>query len=506
MFDINEILRDLKYFYPEIVLTVTILLVLIAELIPNINKKLIIPLISLAGLLFSMFFSFQLFEKLERLHEILNVQERFLFSDMIVVDHLGVFFRVLFALTSAIIVLLSIPTFKRAGEYYALLLTSTLGMYLMASSTHIIMIALSLEIVGIACYVLAGYRRAERRSSEAALKYMLYGVVSTGIMLYGFSFLYGCTGKLNIYEIREALMMETLDNLLLLVSVIFILVGIGYKIAMVPFHFWCPDVYEGAPTPITTFFSVGPKVAGIALLIRFIFAGMSVQVNDAVEQWVSIGNTNLPFMFAVLSAITMTLGNAAALAQRNLKRLLAYSSIAHTGYILMGFAMFTGAGINAVLFYVIVYLFMNFGAFIVVDGVALRLKSENIAQYRGLAARAPYLCFAFTVFLISLTGIPPTAGFISKVLLFAAVIDSKLYWLAVVGAANVVVSLYYYFRIIKAMYLEKSISTDDSALAVPRMHIFLITSLLIPTIYFGLFWSPLREWTTFSLNFLVGVD
>lgn len=506
MIDINEILRDLTYFYPEIVLTVAVLFVLIADLIPNINKKLIIPLLSLAGLLLSMIFSFQLFEKLARLHEIFNVQERFLFSNMIIVDHLSVFFRVFFALSSAIIVLLSIPTFKRAGEYYALLLVATLGMYLMASSTHIIMIALSLEIVGIACYVLAGYRRSEHRSSEAALKYMLYGAVSTGIMLYGFSFLYGISGEVNIYKIRETLMLEPVDNLLLLVSVIFVLAGIGYKIAMVPFHFWCPDVFEGAPTPITTFFSVGPKVAGVALLIRFIFAGISVQVSETVEQWISIGDIDLSLVLAVLSAVTMTLGNTAALGQRNLKRLLAYSSIAHAGYILMGFTMFTGAGINAVLFYVIVYLFMNFGAFIVVDGVALRLKSENIDQYRGLASRAPYLCFALTVFLISLTGIPPTAGFIGKVLLFAAVIDSKLYWLAVIGAVNVVVSLYYYFRIVKAMYLEKSISADDSALAVPRMHIFLITFLLIPTIYFGLFWSHLLEWTTFSFNFMLSID
>ena len=493
-FDFQEILRDLNYFYPEIVLTVTILAVLIAELFPAVNKKLVIPYLSLAGLLISMLFAFQL----------LGDQSRFIFTGMMIVDHIGVFFRIFFAISSAIIVLLSMPTFKRSGEYYSLLLMTTLGMYFMASSTHIVMIALSLEIVGVACYVLAGFRRFELRSSEASLKYMLYGAVSTGVMLYGFSFLYGITGEANIYSIRDYLLTHPGNDFLLLVSLLLIMAGIGYKITMVPFHFWCPDVYEGAPTPVTTFFSVGPKVAGVALLTRFLFAGVSEQISTS--EWVSIGDINLPFLLAVLSAVTMTIGNLTALGQKNLKRMLAYSGIAHAGYILMGFTMLTGDGLHAVFFYVVVYLFMNFGAFVIIDAIALRLKSEDIDRYRGLATRAPYLSFALTVFLISLTGIPPTGGFVGKVLLFAAVIDSKLYWLAVIGILNTAVSLYYYFRIVKAMYFKEPDSAGGSVLTVPAIHVFLVTILLIPTIFFGVYWGPLREWTSFGISFMLNVN
>ncbi|MFC1562270.1 NADH-quinone oxidoreductase subunit N, partial [candidate division KSB1 bacterium] len=478
----NTILQDLRYFYPEITLTVTVLAVILAELFTKKNK-IIIPLISLLGLVISILFSLQLF----------NGPERFLFSNMIVVDKFGVFFRIFFAFATSLIVILSYNTFKRSGEYYALIIGAVLGMNLMASSAHIIMIVLSLEIVGITCYVLAGYRRFELRSGEGSLKYMLYGAVSTGVMLYGFSLLYGMTGETNIYAMRLVIpATSTIDSLMLFVSVLFILAGIGYKIAMVPFHFWCPDVYEGAPTPVTTFFSVVPKVAGISLLARFVFAGMSEQVSSNIEQWFALGSTDLPFLLAVLSAVTMTLGNLAALAQKNVKRLLAYSSIAHAGYILMGFTMFNGEGINAILIYTIVYLFMNFGVFTVVDAIASRIKSEQIEDYVGLGARAPYLAFAMTVFLVSLTGLPPTAGFIGKLLLFAAVIHSKLYWLAVIGVLNSVVSLYYYFRIAKAMYLTSS-PAEAAPLSFSRIHLTLVTVLLIPTIYYGIFWNQLNE-------------
>lgn len=496
MINTDLILQDLQYFYPELALTITALAILIAELFQNINKKLVIPFISLSGLFVSLYFSFLL----------IDAPDRFLFGSMIIVDRIGIFFRIFFAFSSIIIVLLSMPTFKRSGEYYALIIMTTLGMYLMASSTHIVMIALSLEIVGVSSYVLAGFRRHEKRSSEASLKFMLYGAVSTGVMLYGFSFLYGITGSANLYGIREYLMQNPVDNLLILTSILFILAGIGYKITMVPFHFWCPDVYEGSPTPVTTFFSVGPKVAGIALLARFLFAGLSEQLGTGMERWSILIDVDMPFLLAVLSAVTMTLGNLAALGQRNLKRLLAYSSIAHAGYILMGFTIFSGEGINAVLFYVVAYLFMNFGAFVVVDAFALRLKSEDIDHYKGMGSRAPYMAFAMTVFLISLTGLPPTVGFIGKLLVFAAVIKEQLYWLAVVGVLNTAVSLFYYFRIVKAMYLNEPDSGDTSALTLSRMHVILVTALLIPTIYFGLFWEPLRKWTTFGIDFMKSVN
>ena len=493
MININTLVQDLGFFYPEIILTATFLAVLLADIFPFSNKDKIIPFISLAGLLLSIYFSFQLIE----------VQDRFLFGKMMIVDHLSVFFRIFFAFSSLIIVLLSMPTFKRSGEYYALILMTTLGMYFMASSTHIVMIVISLEIVGVSSYVLAGFRRSEQRSSEASLKFMLYGAVSTGVMLYGFSFLYGITGSANLYGIREYLLQFPVNDLMVFMSMLFILAGIGYKITMVPFHFWCPDVYEGAPTPVTAFFSVGPKVAGIALLIRFLYAGLSEQLSGVTNTWVPVIGVDIALLLAILSAVTMTLGNLAALGQTNIKRLLAYSSIAHAGYILMGFTIFSSEGVYAVLFYVVTYLFMNFGAFIVVDAIALRLKSEDIEKYRGLGTRAPFMAFSLTIFLIALTGLPPTAGFVGKLLIFASVIDKQLYWLAVVGVLNTAVSLYYYFRIPKAMYFKEVSKDDDSTLVVSRMHTVLVAVMLFLTLYFGLFWEPLRDWTTFGINFML---
>ncbi|MFC1564853.1 NADH-quinone oxidoreductase subunit N [candidate division KSB1 bacterium] len=490
-----NIYQDIQFFYPELVLGITILVVIIADLVTSMDKKLINPMLSVIGLIVSIYFSIQL----------LDTPDRMIFGNMLIVDKFSIFFRIFFAFSTTIIIFISLPTFRKSGEYYALLLATTMGMYLMASSVHIAMIILSLEIVGVGCYVLAGYRKYELRSSEAALKYMLYGAVSTGVMLYGFSFLYGLTNQLNLYAIGETLRTANVDSFVLLVSVLFILAGIGYKIAMVPFHFWCPDVYEGAPTPITTFFSVGPKMAGVALLARFIYAGLSSQIGVEAEAWSSLNNLDLPLLLAVLSAITMTLGNMSALAQSNLKRLLAYSSIAHAGYILMGFAIFTGQGLTAILFYAIVYMFMNFGAFAVVDAIAHRIKSEELEDYRGIGSRAPFLGFAMIVFLVSLTGLPPTAGFIGKFMLFAALINGKLYWLAVVGALNSVVSLYYYFRVAKAMYLKDTNITDTSPIQVSTVHLVVIAVLLIPTIIFGVFWAPLVDWTAFGLNFIMPV-
>ncbi|MCP4727098.1 MAG: NADH-quinone oxidoreductase subunit N [bacterium] len=490
-----DIYQDIQYFYPELVLGITILVVIIADLVTSLDKKLVNPLLSIIGLIISIYFSIQL----------LDIPDRMIFGNMLIIDKFSIFFRIFFAFSTVIIILISLPTFKKSGEYYALLISATLGMYLMAASVHIAMIILALEMVGLCCYILAGYRKYELRSSEAALKYMLYGAVSTGVMLYGFSFLYGITNQTDLYAIGEALRASNVDSFVLMISVLFILAGLGYKIAMVPFHFWCPDVYEGAPTPITTFFSVGPKVAGVALLARFIYAGLSSQIGVTAESWASLNELDLPFLLAVLSAITMTIGNFSALAQKNMKRMLAYSSIAHAGYILMGFAIFTGQGLTAILFYAIVYMFMNFGAFAVVDALAHKIKSEELEDYRGISKRAPFLCFAMVVFLLSLTGLPPTAGFIGKFMIFASLINGKLYWLAIIGALNSVVSLYYYFRVAKAMYLKDAKDTEAEPIQSSAIHLVVITLLLIPTIIFGIFWSPLVTLTSFGFNFVFPV-
>jgi NADH-quinone oxidoreductase subunit N len=322
-------------------------------------------------------------------------------------------------------------------------------------------------------------------------------------MIFGLSILYGLTGELNLIAVGQRLAaMEGVGPAVLVASFL-VLGGIGYKIAAVPFHFWCPDVYEGAATPMTAFLSVAPKAAGFAMLARFTYhlfgqAGALVSID-----W--------PMVLAVISAITMTLGNLVALQQSNVKRLLAYSSIAHAGYLLMGLASYDRAtgtlserGLFGVLFYLAVYVFMNLGAFAVV--IALREKvgnEEDIENYKGIGLRAPLLGVSMAIFLFSLTGLPPFAGFVGKFFLFAAVIDAKLYWLAVVGILNSVVSLYYYARILKAMFLT---SVDEEVRKRPvglaTAHSAILVVLAAPTLLLGIFWGPLADLVNRSVGFL----
>jgi len=450
-----NMLADLRYIYPELILSLAILVVIVADLVTT--NRYVAAFLSLAGLLAALGASVELY----------GVGEQSIFSGMMVVDPLGAFFKIFFTFSTAVVVILSLPAFRRAAEYYALLLTVTLGMCLLASSADVVMIFLSLEIVSVPCYVLAGYRKADVKSNEAALKYLLYGAVSVGVLAYGFSLLYGLTGKTNVFEIQSVLAAKSGYGVTFYLAVLLILAGIGYKWSMVPFHFWTPDVYQGAPTAIVTFFSVGPKAAGLAAFIRFILFALSVPVD--VGRWVPLKDTDIPMLIAALSALTMTVGNLAALAQSDIKRMLAYSTIAHGGYILMGLVLLNGEGLRALLFYLVIYLFMNFGAFLVVEALSYRLKSYDISAYKGLGSRSPLMAFAMSIFLISLVGLPPLGGFIAKLYLFYALINDRVYWLAVVGALNAVVSLYYYFRVIKAMYLEQG--TDTARIAVHPVHL-----------------------------------
>jgi NADH-quinone oxidoreductase subunit N len=277
--------------------------------------------------------------------------------------------------------------------------------------------------------------------------------------------------------------------LLLIVVILLFLAGLLFKTASFPFHFWCPDVYEGAPTPITAFLSVGPKAAGFALFIRLFYPLFATGGGTAPYE--AIAGVNWPTILALVSAVTMTLGNLAALHQDNLKRLLAYSSIAHAGYLLMGMASLSSLGLRGVVFYLGVYLFMNLGAFAVVAILAGAGGTEEIHSYRGLGTRAPFACLAMAVFLFSLIGLPPFAGFVGKVYLFAAVISSKIYWLAVVAALNTVISLYYYLRIVKAMFLDSAIDIFEPQ--VSPWSKGLLVLLIIPTIGLGLYWQPLAR-------------
>jgi NADH-quinone oxidoreductase subunit N len=427
-----------------------------------------------------------------------------LFFGMLHYDALGVFFKYVFGIAACLALIFSQASRDLAdsdkASYYMLILVLLIGMNFLSMSANLLMLYLSFEMVSISSYILTGYAGG-RRSSEAALKYVIYGGVASGAMLYGFSLLFGLTGSLQISEIAEFLRFNPVDRLVLFLALILSLAGFGFKIAAFPFHMWSPDVYEGAPTPFTAFLSVGPKAAGFAVLLRFIFGAFFWPEGGG---YVDIKMIGVSQVIAVLAAASMTYGNLVALRQENIKRMLAYSSIAHAGYMLMGLAAVNHESIEALLFYMVVYLLMNLGAFLVVIIVANQFATEEISGYSGLAKRnasGAWLAVAMTVFLFSLAGIPPTAGFIGKFYLFGAVMKQGLYWVAIVGALNSVVSLYYYVRIVKNMFFDEPATAD----LVTRPGFRLGTALgalSILTIYFGLFWQGLAEWVAASASFV----
>ncbi len=498
-------LRAVAPFWPEILLTAAILLVVIAGLLTKDPRETAYP--ALLGLAGAGGISASLF----------YLHKAPLFYGMIALDPFAVFFKVVFLLAAFLVVLFSIRSkdVSRSvslDEYYVTLLGTTLGMCLMASSLNLLMIYISLEVVSLTSYILSASLRENRRSSEAGLKYSLYGAVASGAMIYGMSLLYGATGTLDLPGIAYRLQTVPEPPMVLALAILLILVGFGFKISMVPFHMWAPDVYEGAPTPITAFLSVGPKAAGFAVLVRFLYTAVAAP-GAAAGQWFMLTGVDWADALGVLAVLTMTLGNFAAIAQKNLKRFLAYSSIAQAGYILLGVVTLSSDGLSAVLFYVGVYLFMNLGAFLVVMVVENTTGTDAMEEYRGLGARAPLLAGAMTVFLFALTGIPPLSGFIGKVLLFGSLIKGGLYWLAVAGVLNSVVSLYYYAAVVKKMYLEtapanpspEANSSPEANFGGPPIPLtaldrLLLAALLVPTILFGVWPTPLMRLAAFSLN------
>jgi NADH-quinone oxidoreductase subunit N len=419
-------------------------------------------------------------------------EQGWLFNRMLALDSFAIFFKIVLGLAAFGAIWMSLGSKElegeHPGEYYVLMIASTLGMFYMAAAANLLMAYLSLEFVSLTSYILSGFLRNNRRSSEAALKYLIYGGVASGAMVYGMSLLFGLTGSLDYAIIGERLMAGEVNGPVIFVATVLVLAGFGYKISIVPFHMWAPDVYEGAPLPVTAFLAVGSKAAGVAMLVRFFYPGISTFDGDG--NWTAIAGVDWPSLMVVAAMVTMTLGNLAALRQDNVKRLLAYSSVAHAGYMLMGFVVLNDEGLKAMLFYVVVYYLMNLGAFAVLLMVLNNSGREDMEGFRGLAWRGGALpAAAMAIFLFSLAGIPPFAGFIGKFYLFAAVIHAQMWMLAIVGGINSVVALYYYARIIRTMYLDAPVD-GDPVMTIDLHNAVLVGILTLFTVVFGVYWAP----------------
>ncbi len=417
----------------------------------------------------------------------LSGQQGTSFFGTLVVDNYSLFFNFLFLSAAALVILTSVQYSKRfapyQGEYFAIVLVATAGMMLMASTQELISIYVALEMASISLYILASFLR-DAKSSEAGLKYLLLGAVSSAILLYGMALIYGATGTTNLNEIAQSIrgtLQQDPNGVLpaVFLGIILMTGGFGFKIAAVPFQMWAPDVYEGAPTPVTGFLTAASKAAGFAVILRVFFVTLGANVPLPVE-W--------PTLFAVLSAITMTAGNLMAIPQTNIKRMLAYSSIAHAGFMMVGVAAFSNQGVQGVTYYLLGYTFTTLGAFAAIIAVSERLRSDLIADYSGIARRAPALAFVLAVCLTSLIGLPPTVGFVAKIYVFWAALQQGLLWLVLFGVLNSVISAYYYLRVVRAMYLGAP--SSDERVPVSKTLVVAMAVALIAVLAIGLYPAP----------------
>ncbi|MEX2030796.1 MAG: NADH-quinone oxidoreductase subunit N [Anaerolineales bacterium] len=408
-------------------------------------------------------------------------------------DWSGFAFQVLFLFSAAVACLLSIDLhgLGERGEYYSLIIVSTLGMCLMASASDLVMLYLAIETTSIPLYVLAGFFKRDDRSTESGLKYFLFGALTSTVMLYGFSLLFGATGQTDLYQIAAAMSGKAIPSAVIAASAILVLVGFGFKVAVVPFHFWTPDVYEGAPTPITALISTASKAAGFAVLVRVMLAAFP----EVVPFWTSL--------LAILAAATMTLGNLLALVQKNMKRLLAYSSIAHAGYALIGVVALSELGSASVVFYLLAYVVTNLATFAVVVLFAQSAGSETIADYAGLSRRSPGLALVLLIGMLSLAGMPPLAGFVAKVYVFAAAVQSGWIWLAFVGVLNSIIGLYYYLTVLKVAYLFRS-PDEAKPIHVPAPHAIALGLCVVAILVIGTLSAPWLDWSLRAAASLFG--
>ncbi len=485
-------LSDFYYLLPEIVLTTGALLLLLADLMTPRDKQSILAWVTL-GVLGATAMALIPIADAD-----LQVSR-----GLIAVDRFALFFKVIFLGSAALTVLMSIRYLDvegtRAGEYYFLILCATLGMMFMAGGTDLITLFIGLETMAISFYILAGFLKPSRRSNEAAVKYFLLGAFSLGILLYGMSIMYGLSGTTNLRQIATALAGQESDPRLVL-AVMLVVAGMGFKIAAVPFHMWAPDVYEGAPTPITGFLSVGSKAASFAMLLRIFVESLPtlrVSLSESTSLTPSGPEVGWGMLFYMLAVVTMTVGNFAALTQSNLKRMLAYSSIAHAGYLLIGVVAGTARGVTAMLVYLFVYAFMQLGAFAVL--VMMRrhdVVGDELKDLNGLFFRQPFAAVAMLLFMLSLGGIPPTAGFMGKFWLFSAAIESGYVWLAVIGVLNSAVSLYYYIRIVVYMMLKNEPAGSEPR-QTPAMALAMGVA-VVATLVLGVYPQPLFEFAQAS--------
>ena len=491
-------LNSLTHFWPELILTVTVLVAIIADLLYRREDSFKVAWWVLSGLVLTLFAVRMSGGALSGL-----------FMGTIAMDPFANFFKVLVLISTTFVILMSFDSADlkgyRVGEYFSIMAIMAFGLFLMASAIDMIMVYLAIEIVSIMSFFLAGYLKKQQDSNEASLKYVIYGAFSSGIMLYGLSLLFGLTGTTKFFEMREAIaQLGPEANLALMLSAVFILVGFGYKISAVPFHFWTPDVYEGSPTTITAYLSVAPKAAGFAMLIRFfnqVFGdGFSL---GGAETWTALNSIPWPQLVAVLAAATMTVGNLVAIQQSSVKRMLAYSSIAHAGYMMMALPIMSIQGIYGIMMYLVMYLFMNLGAFFVVIYIQGKTGGESYEDFNGLGWTMPFIGVVMALFMFALTGLPPTAGFIGKFYLFAAVIEAgpQFYWLAFFGVINSVISLYYYVRVVKHMFLDGEPS-DNISMPSSNLVTVLLVFLAVPSLVLGVYWEPVANWINQSLILL----
>jgi len=443
---------NLELFIPELSLAAFAIVVILLDLFTQ--RKGLLVAVSLAGLVVSAGFTIAMW----------GGGSQAIFNNMLAVDNFALFFKLLFLTIAALVILASVDyvsNFARfRGEYYALVLLSTLGMMLMAATAELIAIYIALELTSISLYILAGFLK-DPKSTEASLKYLLLGAVASAVLLYGMALVFGFTGETQLGEIARTIQAMPPQALLaspaLILGIVLLVAGFGFKIAAVPFHMWVPDVYEGAPTPITAYLSVGSKAAGFAIILRVFYSAFGL------PEWLSL---DWGLIFAVLSAIGMTLGNVVAISQTNIKRMLGYSSIAQAGYLMVGLATVGLSpaadilGRSGLLFFLASYAFTNLGAFIAIIAISGKLNSDLIDHYSGMGKRAPLLALALTLCLISLIGLPPAAGFMAKFYIFSGAVHHGLLWLVIIAVINSVISAYYYLRVVKVMWLGQPASAE----------------------------------------------